>query len=162
MIASSDAIGLVVSDTHIQRRHIEKAAALLRVSDCHVRLGHFEWVAMYAADYFETFVIKIIQSYYLHLYDTHQNTANISQLLHEIATNTARMIAKWQLIGFCHGVMNTDNLNITGTTLDFGPLHSWRVLTQLGLTIILIIQVVMFIKISLRLGIEFGGGISPL
>ncbi|MPW57294.1 protein adenylyltransferase SelO [Moraxella catarrhalis] len=121
MIASSDAIGLVVSDTHIQRRHIEKAAALLRVSDCHVRLGHFEWVAMYAADYFETFVIKIIQSYYLHLYDAHQNTANISQLLHEIAANTARMIAKWQLIGFCHGVMNTDNLNITGTTLDFGP-----------------------------------------
>ena len=31
------------------------------------------------------------------------------------------MIAKWQLVGFAHGVMNTDNLNITGSTLDFGP-----------------------------------------
>ncbi|OAV00949.1 MULTISPECIES: protein adenylyltransferase SelO [Moraxella] len=120
-IPASDAIGVIVSDTRIQRQYIENAAALLRVSDCHVRLGHFEWVSMYAADYFEEFVIKIIQSYYPHLYDDVQNTANIAEFLTEIAANTARIIAKWQLVGFCHGVMNTDNLNITGSTLDFGP-----------------------------------------
>ncbi|WP_049236493.1 protein adenylyltransferase SelO family protein [Moraxella canis] len=120
-IPASDAIGVIVSDTRIQRQYIESAAALLRVSDCHVRLGHFEWVSMYAADYFEEFVVKIIQSYYPHLYDKAQNTANIAEFLTEIAANTARMIAKWQLVGFCHGVMNTDNLNITGSTLDFGP-----------------------------------------
>lgn len=38
-----------------------------------------------------------------------------------VIERTAIMIAKWQLVGFAHGVMNTDNLNITGSTLDFGP-----------------------------------------
>lgn len=120
-IPSSNAIGLVVSDTLIMRRHYEPAAALLRVSDCHVRLGHFEWVAMYAPDYFDKFVSHIAQSYYPHLCDAKTKQVDIGQLLSEIAMNTATMIADWQLIGFCHGVMNTDNLNITGTTLDFGP-----------------------------------------
>ena len=120
-IASSDAIGFVVSDTPIQRYQMERAAALLRVSDCHVRLGHIEWVAMYAPDYLANFINNITQSYYPELYDDTTNTADIPALLSQIAINTARMIAKWQLIGFSHGVMNTDNLNITGTTLDFGP-----------------------------------------
>ena len=39
----------------------------------------------------------------------------------QVIQRTAVMIAKWQLVGFAHGVMNTDNLNITGSTLDFGP-----------------------------------------
>src|SRR5690606_25577346 len=39
----------------------------------------------------------------------------------KVIQHTAVMIAKWQLVGFAHGVMNTDNLNITGSTLDFGP-----------------------------------------
>ena len=120
-ITSSNAIGFVVSDTPIQRYQMERAAALLRVSDCHVRLGHIEWVAMYAPDYLANFINNITQSYYPELYDDTTSTANIPALLSQIAINTARMIAKWQLIGFSHGVMNTDNLNITGTTLDFGP-----------------------------------------
>lgn len=120
-IASSDAIGLVVSDTPILRQRYEPAAALLRVSDCHVRLGHIEWVAMYAPDYLSAFVNHITQSYYPHLFDISTQQANVSQLLVEIAIVTATMIANWQAIGFSHGVMNTDNLNITGTTLDFGP-----------------------------------------
>lgn len=120
-IASSDAIGFVVSDTPIQRYQIERAAALLRVSDCHVRLGHIEWVAMYAPDYLSKFINNITQSYYPELYANTTNTADIPALLKQIAINTAQMIAKWQLIGFSHGVMNTDNLTITGTTLDFGP-----------------------------------------
>ncbi|OOS23400.1 protein adenylyltransferase SelO family protein [Moraxella pluranimalium] len=120
-IGSSDAIGFVVSDTPIQRYQMERAAALLRVSDCHVRLGHIEWVTMYAPDYLSGFITHICQSYYPSLYDSTADTADVPALIKQIAINTAQMIAKWQLVGFSHGVMNTDNLNITGTTLDFGP-----------------------------------------
>ncbi|VEG13001.1 protein adenylyltransferase SelO family protein [Moraxella cuniculi] len=120
-IDSSDAIGLVISDTTIRRQYPEKAAALLRVSDCHVRLGHFQWVSMYTPDNFGDFVGKIAQSYYPALYHSGTKTVDIPTLLCTIANRTALMIANWQLVGFCHGVMNTDNLNITGSTLDFGP-----------------------------------------
>ncbi|MFB6348969.1 protein adenylyltransferase SelO family protein [Moraxella sp. ZJ142] len=120
-IGSSDAIGLVVSDTPIYRQSVEQAAALLRVSDCHVRLGHLQWVAMYAPDCLIKFINLIAQSYYPELYDAATQTVDLAGLMAHIAKRTAKMIAQWQLIGFSHGVMNTDNLNITGTTLDFGP-----------------------------------------
>lgn len=121
-VPSSQAIGLVISDTHIHRGTIERAATLLRVSDCHVRLGHFEWVAMYAPDYFGKFVDKIIADYYPQFHRTRTGKrTDVLGFLQQICENTAKMIAHWQLVGFSHGVMNTDNLNITGSTLDFGP-----------------------------------------
>lgn len=56
------------------------------------------------------------------------------------------MIAKWQLVGFAHGVMNTDNLNITGSTLDFGPYGFMERFRQIGLTTIPITKGVTPIK----------------
>lgn len=121
-VASSDAIGFVVSDTPIQRHHIERAASLLRVSDCHVRLGHIEYVAIFAPDYLADFIDKLILDYYPSLHkSTTGKATDIAAFIQAVCQNTAAMIAKWQLVGFSHGVMNTDNLNITGTTLDFGP-----------------------------------------
>lgn len=121
-VPSSQAIGLVISDTHIHRGTIERAATLLRVSDCHIRLGHIEWVATFAPDYFGRFIDKIILDYFPQFHRTHTGKANdLLGFLQAICTNNAKLIAQWQLIGFSHGVMNTDNLNITGSTLDFGP-----------------------------------------
>ena len=42
-------------------------------------------------------------------------------LIKAVSEKTAQLIAKWQLIGWCHGVMNTDNMSIAGVTLDYGP-----------------------------------------
>lgn len=114
-IPSSNALGFVVSDTLIARNQMERAAALLRISDCHVRLGHFEWIAAYAPELLGEFTHQMMKTYYP------QVDGNIVSFLHEVCQNTAKLIAQWQLIGFSHGVMNTDNLNITGSTLDFGP-----------------------------------------
>lgn len=58
----------------------------------------------------------MIQAYYPQL-----PKHDLEGFLHAVCQHTAKMIAHWQLIGFSHGVMNTDNLNITGSTLDFGP-----------------------------------------
>lgn len=117
-IKSSNALGFVVSDTPIRRETIERGAALLRVADSHIRFGHFEWVARFTPDLFMEFTQYVIRSYFS---DSLQTTTPIADFLRSVVTRTARMIADWQLVGFAHGVMNTDNLSITGTTIDFGP-----------------------------------------
>ncbi|MGP4864623.1 protein adenylyltransferase SelO [Psychrobacter sp. T6-5] len=117
-ISSSNALGFVVSDTRVRRERIEAGAALMRVADSHIRLGHVEWIASFAPDLLGEFTDYMIDTYYPECRDS---DAPIAAFLTAVVERTARMIADWQLIGFAHGVMNTDNLSITGSTLDFGP-----------------------------------------
>ena len=117
-IPSSNALGFVVSDTPVRRERMEAGAALLRVADSHIRLGHIEWIASFAPDLLGEFTDYMIDTYYPECRDSEQP---VLKFLQSVVERTAKMIADWQLIGFAHGVMNTDNLSITGSTLDFGP-----------------------------------------
>ena len=117
-IPASNALGFVVSDTRVRREKMEAGAALMRVADSHVRLGHVEWIASFAPDLLGEFTDYMIDTYYPKCRDNEQP---VLAFLSAVVERTARMIADWQLIGFAHGVMNTDNLSITGSTLDFGP-----------------------------------------
>jgi len=54
--------------------------------------------------------------------DTEQNTQMRVQVMYEeIVKSTAKMVALWQCFGFCHGVLNTDNMSMLGLTIDYGP-----------------------------------------
>jgi len=117
-IASSNALGFISSDTPVQRETLERGACLLRVADSHVRLGHFEWINRFAADALPAFTHAMIETYYPECLTAESPTLAFARA---VIQRTAKMIADWQLVGFAHGVMNTDNLNITGSTLDFGP-----------------------------------------
>ncbi|WP_201583431.1 protein adenylyltransferase SelO [Psychrobacter jeotgali] len=117
-IPSSNALGFVVSDTPVRRERMEPGAALMRVADSHIRLGHIEWIASFAPDLLAEFTNYMIDTYYPECRDSDKP---VLAFLQKVVERTARMIADWQLIGFAHGVMNTDNLSITGSTLDFGP-----------------------------------------
>ena len=117
-IPSSNALGFVVSDTGVRRERMEAGAALMRVADSHIRLGHVEWIASFAPDLLGEFTDYMIDTYYP---ECRQSETPVLVFLTAVVERTARMIADWQLIGFAHGVMNTDNLSITGSTLDFGP-----------------------------------------
>lgn len=117
-IPSSNALGFVVSDTPIRRERMEAGAALMRVADSHIRLGHIEWIASFAPDLLSEFTDYMIDTYYPECRDS---DTPVLAFLQKMVERTARMIADWQLIGFAHGVMNTDNLSITGSTMDFGP-----------------------------------------
>ena len=117
-IRSSNALGFVVSDTPVNRETRERGAALLRTADCHIRFGHFEWVANYAPDLLLYFTRYVIKTYFADCFDT---DTPIQDFLRQVVDKTAKTLADWQLIGFAHGVMNTDNLSITGATIDFGP-----------------------------------------
>lgn len=117
-IASSNALGFVSSNTPVQREQLERGACLLRVADCHVRLGHFEWINHYQPELLQEFTHRMIDWYYPECQQAEQPVLAFAQA---VIQRTAKMIADWQLVGFAHGVMNTDNLSITGSTLDFGP-----------------------------------------
>ncbi|RZJ21101.1 MAG: YdiU family protein [Acinetobacter sp.] len=117
-IASSNAVGFTSSTQGIQREKMEPGAMMLRTSDCHIRFGHFEWINQYQPELLTEFTEKCIEWHYPECLDAEQP---ILAFTTKVIQRTAVMIAKWQLVGFAHGVMNTDNLNITGSTLDFGP-----------------------------------------
>lgn len=117
-VASSHAIGFTTSTQGVQREKLELGAMLLRTSECHIRLGHFEWINQYAPELLPEFTQKCIEWHYPECLETENPILSFAK---KVVERTAIMIAKWQLVGFAHGVMNTDNLNIRGSTLDFGP-----------------------------------------
>lgn len=117
-VESSNAVGFTSSAQGVQREKLEPGAMLLRTSDCHIRFGHFEWINQYQPDLLPVFTQKCMEWHYPQCLQAEQP---ILAFATQVIQRTAVMIAKWQLVGFAHGVMNTDNLNITGSTLDFGP-----------------------------------------
>lgn len=117
-VASSNALGFVSSRTPVQREQLERGACMLRVADSHVRLGHFEWINKYQPDLLQEFTTKIIDWYYP---ECKAQAQPVLAFAKAVIQRTAKTMADWQLVGFAHGVMNTDNLSITGSTLDFGP-----------------------------------------
>ena len=118
-IASSRGLALFSSDEKVYRDHAETAAMLLRTAESHIRFGHFEYF-FYQKKSAE---LDHLIDYCLNRYFSHQGTRekSIINMLETIVENTAKMIAKWQAVGFQHGVMNTDNMSILGDTIDYGP-----------------------------------------
>ena len=120
-VPTTRCLSLCHSPEPVYREKIENRASYIRTAKTHVRFGHFEWLAeindrvsfLQLADY-------VIELVYPHLADEPEST-RYAELLREVCINTAQMIAKWQAVGFCHGVMNSDNMSIAGETFDFGP-----------------------------------------
>lgn len=117
-IPSSNAVGFTSSLQGVQREKLEPGAMLLRSADSHIRLGHFEWINQYAPELLSDFTQHCISWHYP---ECLKAESPILAFAKAVIEKTAILVANWQLVGFAHGVMNTDNLNITGSTLDFGP-----------------------------------------
>jgi len=114
-IPTTRALCVVASDTPVWRERQEHAALLLRLAPSHVRFGHFEY--FYYSGQHEA--LQQLADFVLRAY--FQGCADFVGMLREVVSRTARLIALWQAYGFCHGVMNTDNMSILGLTFDFGP-----------------------------------------
>ncbi|WP_252736793.1 MULTISPECIES: YdiU family protein [unclassified Psychrosphaera] len=128
-IPTSRALGLFTTGEKVQRETIEPGAALIRVCESHLRFGHFEY-AFYQNDtklleqlvaYAVTDVLPQSSDEIRALKPNASAQQQAYQLLKFTIRTTAEMIAKWQAYGFCHGVMNTDNMSILGITFDYGP-----------------------------------------
>ncbi len=120
-IPTTRALCVVGSDEPVYRERAETAAVLTRLARSHVRFGHFE-VFHYRG---RTDLVKRLADYLLERYYPELSETGAAQpylaLLSEIVARTARLMAKWQAVGFAHGVMNTDNMSILGLTIDYGP-----------------------------------------
>ncbi|MFP5430309.1 MAG: protein adenylyltransferase SelO [Gammaproteobacteria bacterium] len=118
-IPTTRALCIIGSDEPVQREKTERGAMLLRVADTHVRFGHFEWLHHSGQSALLTALADhVIDSHYPECRDAPQPHA---ALFDAVVSRTARLMAQWQLAGFAHGVMNTDNFSITGATFDYGP-----------------------------------------
>ncbi|MBA5761921.1 YdiU family protein [Vibrio sp. 404] len=118
-IATTRALGMLVSDTPVYREKQERGALLLRMAESHVRFGHFEYL-FYTNQLAELKLLadKVIEWYWPQLA---QAENPYIAMFEQVVDTTALMIAQWQAVGFCHGVMNTDNMSIIGQTFDYGP-----------------------------------------
>ncbi|GEA52203.1 UPF0061 protein [Vibrio inusitatus NBRC 102082] len=118
-IPTTQALALSGAKTPVQRENIESAATLLRVAPSHVRFGHFEYL-FYSGQHTE---IQALADYIIHWHMPELEDLNdkYAAFFQQVTKSTATMIAHWQVYGFCHGVMNTDNMSILGLTFDYGP-----------------------------------------
>ena len=118
-IPTTRALAVVGSDQQVRREEIETAAVVTRVSPSFVRFGHFEH--FYANDNvaaLRSLADHVIERFYPHLREADDPYL---ALLDEAVRSTAALMVEWQAVGFCHGVMNTDNMSILGLTIDYGP-----------------------------------------
>lgn len=119
-VPTSRALCLIGSKSVAARQALEPAAQVVRMAKSHVRFGSFE-VFFYRKQHDK---IKILADYVIeNNFPEIDNNSNQKYhlFLREVVLSTAKMIAGWQAFGFCHGVMNTDNMSILGITFDYGP-----------------------------------------
>ena len=118
-IGTTRALCLTTGKTTAVREQVESAAVLCRVAKSHIRFGNFEHFH-YANN---PKAVKELADYLIqrHFSDWTDNPKRYYLLLENCVLTTARTIAQWQSVGFCHGVMNTDNMSILGDTIDYGP-----------------------------------------
>jgi uncharacterized protein YdiU (UPF0061 family) len=122
-IATTRALCVTGSDTPIYRETAETAAVVTRTSPSFIRFGQFEHFShnnMHAE--LKQLADFVIDNFYPECRESTNYVGNpYASLLEAVSLRTAEMVAKWQAVGFCHGVMNTDNMSILGLTLDYGP-----------------------------------------
>lgn len=118
-IPTTRALALVGSDEPVYRESVETAAVLARVSPSFLRFGHFEHFYYGGRhDHLRTLADHLIDWHYPQLSG---RPGRYGALLAEVCERTASLLAQWQCVGFCHGVMNTDNMSMLGLTIDYGP-----------------------------------------
>ncbi|MQA56328.1 protein adenylyltransferase SelO [Pseudomonas piscis] len=118
-IPSSRALCVIGSDTPVWREKQERGAMVLRLAPSHVRFGHFEYFYYTRKSEQHTQLAEHVLAQ--HFADCRDQPQPYLAMFREIVERNAELIAKWQAYGFCHGVMNTDNMSILGITFDFGP-----------------------------------------
>jgi len=118
-IPSTRCLAIFKNDIVANRETIEPCAIVIRVAKSFIRFGHFE-------HFYHNNLLPQLQLLADHciktIYPAIANSQKKYQkLLELVIKNSAELVAKWQAFGFCHGVINTDNMAISGETIDYGP-----------------------------------------
>lgn len=118
-IPTTRALAIITSEQSVYRSEWEQTSIVLRMSPSWIRIGSFEY--FYHKKQHDKLVDLadfVIAESYPHLKG---DKDAYLKMFEEIVTNTAKLMAQWQAVGFNHGVMNTDNMSIASLTIDYGP-----------------------------------------
>jgi uncharacterized protein YdiU (UPF0061 family) len=118
-IPTTRSLAVVATGRRVRREELLPGALLARVASSHLRVGTFQY-ARASGD------VDLLRRLTDHAVDRHCPSAARAErpalaLLEAVAGAQARLVAQWMLVGFVHGVMNTDNTTISGETIDYGP-----------------------------------------
>ena len=117
-IPTTRALSVVATNQTVRRDEMLPGAVLCRVASSHLRVGSFQ----YAASLTEDHVARLVNySIARHLPEIADAPNRAVALFESVLARQAKLIAQWMSVGFIHGVMNTDNMTISGETLDYGP-----------------------------------------
>ena len=118
-VPTTRSLAVVRTGEGVRREKVLPGAVLCRVAASHLRVGTFQ----FAATWGKFAELKALADYTLQRhFPEYKNEADCYLKLYEqVVDRQAKLIAKWQLVGFIHGVMNTDNMTISGETIDYGP-----------------------------------------
>jgi len=118
-IPTTRALCIIGSDEKVERETTERGAMMVRMAETHVRFGSFE--AFHYTDRPE--YVTLLADYVIeqHFPGLIEEENKYYMFLENVVSRTAQLMAKWQSVGFTHGVMNTDNMSIAGLTIDYGP-----------------------------------------
>ena len=119
-IPTTRSLAVVTTGEPVYRETVLEGAVLTRVAASHIRVGTMQWAAAHNdAEALRALADYTRARHYPELADVRRS--RIIALFDAILERQARLIARWQLVGFIHGVMNTDNMALSGETIDYGP-----------------------------------------
>ena len=118
-VPTTRALAAVTTGERVLRERVLPGAVLTRIAASHLRVGTFEYFAAQR----DTEGIRILADYAIarHYPDAAPAKNPYRALLDAVIAGQAKLVAQWMLLGFIHGVMNTDNTSISGETIDYGP-----------------------------------------
>ncbi|WP_066893579.1 YdiU family protein [Clostridium nigeriense] len=118
-IPTTRSLAVVTTGESIVRERVEQGAILTRVASSHIRVGTFQ----YAVRFTNYENLKALADYTIkrHYSEGEKKENPYLYLLEEVIKRQAHLVSKWLQVGFIHGVMNTDNVTISGETIDYGP-----------------------------------------
>ena len=118
-IPTTRSLAVVTTGETVIRETGLPGAIMTRVASSHLRVGTFQFAAKWGTiEELRTLADYAIER---HFPDIEADESRYLSLLQEVVKRQAELIAQWQLVGFIHGVMNTDNMTISGETIDYGP-----------------------------------------
>lgn len=118
-IPSTRSMAVVSTGENVYRESVLPGAILTRVAASHIRVGTFQFLAAVQ----DTDALRVLADYTIarHYASLVDEPERYIQFFRAVCDRQAALIAKWQAVGFVHGVMNTDNMAIAGESIDYGP-----------------------------------------
>ena len=118
-IPTTRSLSVISTGEDVYREEIKQGAILTRVASSHIRFGTFEFASYFLdKDKLKQLADYTIKRHFSFISDEQNKYVS---LLEEVIKLHASLVAKWQCVGFIHGVLNTDNMSICGETIDYGP-----------------------------------------